>query len=125
MSTLEPLLQRAFHTVAAADANEAMARLREERGSETAVALSYEAVIPDRADLVALAEKLLPRLVYFLDCRGAPLPRAPGVFVSLFHGAQLHFLEVQDVIEVLGQAWGTTPEALVARYGAASADAGS
>lgn len=119
---LDALLGRAFRTVPALEANDAMARIRQERGGDLGLALNYEGVIPPGADLAQLAEKLLPRLIYFLDCRGAPLPRAPGVFVSLFHGEDLHFFEVHDVIEVLGQAWGLGVEELLQRFGAAATD---
>lgn len=122
MTDLDPLLTRAFETSPAMEANAAMARLRDTRGGDLP-ALSYEAVIPAGASLAQLAEALLPRLVYFLDCRGAPLPRAPGVFISLFHGDRLFFFEVHEVLEVLGAAAGATMDELIDRFGAAASNA--
>jgi len=117
---LTVLLGRAFEQAPALEANAAMARLRDSRGDSANLALSYEAVIPEEGGLEYLATRFLPRLVYFLDCRGAKLPRVHGIFLSLFHGDRLYFLEVADAIEVLAQATGLTPEQMVERYGAAS-----
>jgi hypothetical protein len=67
-----------------------------------------------------LAEAVLPRLVYFLDCRGMRLPDAPGVFVSLFLGSSLYFIAPADFFDVLARATGLSCGAMVSRWGAQS-----
>lgn len=116
---VEELLGRAFHAAAAAGANEAIELVR--RNLSEGDALSYEAVLPERDPMKHLSEVVLPRLVYFLDCRGAPLPAAPGVFVSLFAGDRLYFLHPKDVLDVLSRATGISIEEMVRRFGEASA----
>lgn len=119
-SLLDTLFDRAFERVPAAEANAAMAAVRERLASGGAPALSYEAVLPEDAGMEHLEQKVLPRLVYFLDCRGAPLPTAAGVFLSIFRGDGLYFLHTEDFFDVLSQATGLSMEEMVTRYGAAS-----
>ncbi len=117
---LEELLGRAFAQARAEEANDAIARVREQRGGEGRDALSYEAVLPEGKGLAHLAEAVLPRLVYFLDCRGARLPDASGVFVSLFVGASLYFIAPADFFDVLVRATGLSCDQMVSRWGAQS-----
>jgi len=117
---LEELLGRAFGKVPAGEANDAIARVREERGAGGRDALSYEAVVPEGKGLAHLAEAVLPRLVYFLDCRGARLPDASGVFVSLFAGESLYFIAPADFFDVLVRATGLSCDQMVSRWGAQS-----
>jgi hypothetical protein len=117
---LQALLERAFHTAPATDANTEIARVREEQGGGGLEALSYEAVLPPGESLEQLADRLLPRLVYFLDCRKGGVANAHGVFVSLFHKERLYFLHARDVIELCAAQKGFDLEELVKRYGAMS-----
>jgi hypothetical protein len=111
------VLALAFHRVPASEANEAMARLRESEGDEAQPALSYEVVLPREGGAEHLADKVLPRLVYFLHCRGARLPQCPGVFVSIFSGDELYFLRASDLVQALSRQTGLAPEEMVRRYG--------
>lgn len=117
---LEALLGRAFARVDAAEANSAIAAQRAARASGGGEALSYEAALPPSGPWDALLTQTLPKLVYFLDCRGARLPHVGGVFVSLFVGDALYFLEVGDVIEAASDATGLSAAEMVRRWGAAS-----
>jgi hypothetical protein len=93
----------AFARAASADANlridEVRAALEAESG---APAFSYELFVP-RANVDAFfLEQALPRLVYFLSCRGLRTRLTPGVFVSLFSEAGLWFLDAGALVERLG-----------------------
>jgi hypothetical protein len=112
--TVEALKARAFHHAPASEANAEIARMRvEEAGTGAKDALSYEVVVSSYENLV---ESLVPKLVYFLDCRGLRLNSAPGVFLSLFIGDTLYFLKVADFFAVLGLPL----DELVRKHGAAS-----
>ena len=117
---VEELLGRAFATRPAEEANTAIAEFRRERGGAFGEALSYEGVLPVGRERAHLCDVLLPRLVYFLDCRGARPPSAPGVFVSLFHERTLYFLAPDVVFDVLVRATGLTTDEMVARFGASA-----
>ncbi len=119
--TLQPLLERAFETVRAADANVEIDRVRTSRADGLNEVLSYEVLADERAGLEGLAQKVLPKLVYFLDCRGLKLPEVAGVFVSLFAGDRLYFLHVKDFFEVVAPVTGLDVPALVKKYGAEAA----
>lgn len=114
---LAGVLALAFHRVPAPEANEAMARVRESEGEGGQPALSYELVLPAQGAAGHLVEVVLPRLVYFLHCRGARLPHCPGVFVSIFHGDQLYFLRARDLLEALSRQTGLSAEEMVRRHG--------
>ncbi len=120
MSGLDGLLGRAFHQAPAREANEQIAGQRNARAEGALEALSYEIVLEPSATLVDAAERLLPKLVYFLDCRGLPLASARGVFVSLFVGDRLYFIDATDVVAQLAAAAGITLEELKRKHGADS-----
>lgn len=116
-AVLEALMAGALHHASPADANQAIAAARAHLGGEFTEALSYEIVVPALDPDGYLTQRALPKLVYFLDCRGAKLPSAPGVFVSLFTPAGLYFLDAGEVVQVLARARGLTLAELVHRYG--------
>ncbi len=120
MSALQPLLDKAFHRARAMDANNEIASQRNAQAFGGAEALSYELVLSEADDLEAVAEKVLPKLVYFLDCRGVALHDARGVFLSLFVGQALYFVHASEFIAVLAPAAGLSLPELRAKYGAAS-----
>lgn len=113
---IQALLSRAFHRTRAAEASQAIADVREREGSH-GIAVSYECVIPPEGAVEHLVTRVLPRLVYFLECRGAHLPRCGGVFLSLFVGADLYFVRAADALEELSRMSGLSPEEMVRRYG--------
>lgn len=118
---LASLLEKAFKVAPAADANQVIEQVREEQSTELGEALSYEAVVPEANPVSWLAERLLPKLVYFLDSRGARLPSVGGLFVSLFVGDRLYFFEVEPLLELLSE-WSGVPIAEMApKWGANSA----
>jgi hypothetical protein len=115
---VEALLARAFHRARAVDANREIAAVRERKAQAGArQALSYEIVIPAEGAAGYLVSEVLPRLVYFLDCRGATLPRATDVFASLFVGEELLFVEVDALLEELAALSGLDFDQMVERWG--------
>jgi hypothetical protein len=114
---LHRLLSRAFASVASAEANQAIASVRRERGDGGAAVQSYEVVVPSPGADEYLSATVFPRLVYFLDCRGVRLPGTPDVFVSLFASDRLYFCESGDVVSALAEAKGLTLEEARRRYG--------
>ena len=119
MSTvLERLTQLAFHKASPADANQAIEDVRNERSAGGVDALSYEVALPGLAPDEFLTTRVLPKLVYFLDCRGIKVPASGAVFVSLFSTDGLYFVEAGPMVEVLTKARGLTLAEAVRRYGA-------
>lgn len=117
---LASLLGRAVERDPAAQANEAIARLRQREGTDERPAISYEVVLPAANSLNYLTETVLPRLVYFLDCSGAKLPTCAGVFLSVFWKDELFFIRAADALEELSRLTGLTPAQMTERYGAQS-----
>jgi hypothetical protein len=115
---VEELVNGAFARASAADANTTIDEVRETIEAETgAPAFSYELFVP-RVNVEAwLLEQALPRLVYFLSCRGLRTSRTPGVFVSLFTDGGLVFLRAGEVVERLGQRRGLSVDDCFRRYG--------
>jgi hypothetical protein len=111
----------AFARAPLADANDAIARAREDRAGGGQPAVSYEAALPALDPEHHLTHRLLPRLVYFLDCRGARLPAASGVFVSLFTPGGLLFIDAGTLVVALAAERGLALAELVRRYGQAGA----
>jgi hypothetical protein len=118
---LSALLSRAFHRAKAAEANHAIAQVRESEGDPAQPAVSYECVIPSQGAAEHLMTKVLPRMVYFLECSGARLPHCQGVFLSIFVEGDLYFVRAGDAVEELARISGLTLEQLVERYGSESA----
>jgi hypothetical protein len=118
---MSPLLQQlealAFDRASPGDANQAIEAARVACGSQLAPALSYELALPALGPDEFLTHRALPKLVYFLDCRGAKLPHAPGVFVSLFTAQGLWFFDAGALVQALATARGLTLAELVRRYG--------
>ena len=120
---MSPLVQRlldaAFGRAPLAEANQAIARAREARAEGGQPAVSYEVALPALDPDPYLTGRVLPKLVYFLDCRGAPLVGGggQGVFVSLFTPGGLHFIGAGEVVAALGAARGLDPAELRRRYG--------
>lgn len=119
MGALEQLKQLAFHRASPADANTAIDETRAQRSSDSgAEAVSYEVALPALGPDEFLTTKVLPRLVYFLDCRGVKVPGSGDVFVSLFSADGLLFVEAGPMVEVLARARSLTLAEVVRRYGA-------
>lgn len=117
-TVLEQLTQLAFHRASPAEANQAIEDVRNQRSEGGVDALSYEVALPALAPDEFLTTKVLPKLVYFLDCRGVKVPSSGAVFVSLFSAEGLYFLEAGPMVEVLTKARGLTLAEAVRRYGA-------
>lgn len=114
---IQGLLDKAFHRAKAADANVAIAKVRDEQSEDISQALSYELVLPKEKQVEHLVEAVMPRMVYFMESRGAKLPRCLGVFVSLFVDDDLYFVQAADVIDTLSQLSGLSPQEMVKRHG--------
>lgn len=122
---MTPLLERivatSFHRASPAEANTAIddARfIRSEGGYES---VSYEIALPTLAPDEFLKTKALPKLVYFLDCRGVKVPSSGNVFLSLFSEEGLFFMEAGPVVQLLAEARGLTLAEIVRRYGSSGA----
>lgn len=116
---VEQLKSLAFERAELSAANEAIGVVRERRENETGSATSYEVALPAFDVDGFLTTKTLPKLVYFLDCRGERPPRTPRTFVSLFTPEGLYFIDAGATVMALGATLGVmTPAELVRRYGA-------
>ena len=113
---LDQLTQLAFHRASPTEANQAIDDVRAQR-SEGSEAISYEVALPELSPDQFLATKVLPKLVYFLDCRGVKVPGSGNVFVSIFSAAGLLFVEAGPMVEVIARARGLTLAEVVRRYG--------
>ena len=113
MNDAETFLRLAFDQSPAAEANAAMARVREEQGD----ARSYELVLPAQDVRTFLVERTLPKLVDYLESVGAKLPGCGGVFLSVFSGDTLHFIHARDAVHLLSQWSGLSVDELKRRYG--------
>jgi hypothetical protein len=116
-AAVEALLKRAFHTAPAIKANDEIAKMREAEGTPLRSAVSYEVLLPQEGAVAELTERVMPRLVYFLACRGLKLPKCPGIFASIFAGDQLYFIRGEDLLEELSKMSGLTVEEMVQRHG--------
>jgi hypothetical protein len=114
--TLLPLVDLAFGMAEAIQANAAIAEARDAHPG--ARPTSYEVVVADGQGLAALAEAVLPRLLYHLDSLGARPPHWGEVFLSLFIGHQLHFVQASDAMPLLLAARGLTAAEALQRFGA-------
>lgn len=116
---LAQVAELAFHRAPPTDANEAIDAARALRGEASGrEGVSYEVALPALAPDEFLTTRLLPRLVYFLDCRGVRVPASGDVFVSLFSEAGLLFVDAGPLVERLARARGLTLAEVVRRYGA-------
>ncbi len=116
---VETLVSLAFEHAELGEANQAIEVVRERLRAELGSATSYEVALPGVDIDGFLTAKTLPKLVYFLDCRGERPPRTPRTFVSLFTPQGLYFIDAGAVVMALGATLGvTTPAELVRRYGA-------
>ena len=113
---LEALTQLAFHRASPTQANQAIDDVRAQR-SENSEAISYEVTLPELSPDTFLSTKVLPKLVYFLDCRGVKVPGSGNVFVSIFSSTGLLFVEAGPLVEVIARARGLTLAEVVRRYG--------
>jgi len=116
-AAVDALLARSFHRARATDANEEMARMRVQEGGGS-LAVSYELVLPAEGAAEHLTTRVLPRLIYFLECRGSRPPHCAGVFASIFAGDELYFVRAADLVEELSRLSGLSLEELVEKYGA-------
>jgi hypothetical protein len=103
----------AFERAEPSQANLAIAGARERfegRG------VSYEVVLPGLSPDAFLAQKVLPKLVNFLTSRGVRLPASGGVFVSLFTGDGLYFVEAGPFAVRVGAERGLDADELMRRF---------
>lgn len=115
---VEQLSKLAFHRAENAEANTAIAEVRDVRANDGVDATSYEIALPALAPDEYLKDKVLPKLACYLDCRGVKVPSSGGVFVSLFSPEGLLFIEAGPVVELLAKARGLTLAEVIRRYGA-------
>ncbi|MFL5309017.1 MAG: STAUR_1299 family protein [Myxococcales bacterium] len=125
------LLELAYRTAPAADANRAISEAREDaaaaggaaarppRALEASVPLarSYELVIDADASWDRFAAEALPRLVYHLESVGARPPSCQGMVVAAFVGDRLHFLRAGEMLRRAAELTGVSVEELFRRHG--------
>jgi hypothetical protein len=114
---LAELLAAAVRVVPALEANAAIAQMREESGGATDLGLSYEVVVPAGEPWTYLTGVALPKLVYFLDCRGALGAATPGVFVSAFVGERLYFFDAGVFVGLVAKRLGLDLAGLREKWG--------
>ena len=128
---LSHLLELAYRTVPAAEANRAISEEREEAAAAGAaasrplraqegslpLARSYELVIDPDAPWDRFAAEVLPRLVYHLESVGAHPPSCKGVVVAAFVGDRLHFLRAGEMIARAAELSGIPVAELFRRHG--------
>jgi hypothetical protein len=118
VSVVDALVARAFHQAVPSGANDAIDQVRQAQEARTgAPAFSYELFVPRANVDDYFLHHALPKLVHFLHCRGFRSASTPGVFVSLFTGEALHFIEACVALEVLGGARQLGVDELFRRYG--------
>jgi hypothetical protein len=117
MDTAAEFLGLAFSEAPAAEANTAIAAMRERAADELSAATSYELVLPAEGVRAFLLERTLPRLVDYLESTRARLPHCPGVFLSVFAGDRLYFIHARDAVAKLSEWSGLSTEQLRERYG--------
>lgn len=115
---LARIIAQAFDKAPLSEANQAIEHVRNTHENETGSATSYEVALPGVDVDGFLMTKTLPKLVYFLDCRGERPPRTPRTFVSLFTPDGLYFIDAGAMVMTLGASLGLAPVELVRRYGA-------
>jgi hypothetical protein len=117
------LLRKAFFIEEVHNGTEAIERAREKFSQATRTAgLSYEVVAPAISDESWVREGLLQPLVYYCESEGMPIPRCPGVFVSLFIGDRLYCITAAAVLKWAEQQLGTSVDELRASYGTHEAE---
>jgi GNAT superfamily N-acetyltransferase len=128
---LSRLLEVAYRTVPAAEANRAISEAREEAatsgaafarpardaGGEFPLARSYELVIDPEGQWDGFAAEALPRLVYHLESVGAHPPLCKGMVVAAFVGDRLHFLRAGEMIGRAAELSGISVDELFRRHG--------
>lgn len=114
---LEKLEALAFHRADVSTANVAIDDARNQRAREGRDAVSYEIALPALGPEEFLLHKALPKLVYFLDCRGVHPPASGEVFVSLFSERGLLFIDAGPLVEACAAARSLTLAEVVRRYG--------
>jgi GNAT superfamily N-acetyltransferase len=128
---LSRLLELAYRTAPAAEANRAISEAREEAAAAGAaasrapraqegslpLARSYELVIDPEARWDRFASEVLPRLVYHLESVGAHPPSCKGMVVAAFVGDRLHFLRAGEMIERAAELSGIPVAELFRRHG--------
>jgi hypothetical protein len=129
---LARLLEIAYRTVPAAEANRAISEAREEAAASGAaasrpprgggagaapLARSYELVLDPEGQWEQFAAEVLPRLVYHLESLGARPPSCKGMVVAAFVGDRLHFLHAGEMIQRVAELSGISVEELFRRHG--------
>lgn len=128
---LSRLLEIAYRTVPAAEANRAISEAREEAAASGAaasrpprggagslpLARSYELLIDPEGQWEQFAAEALPRLVYHLESLGARPPSCKGMVVAAFVGDRLHFLRAGEMIQRAAELSVISVEELFRRHG--------
>jgi hypothetical protein len=128
---ISQLLDLAYRTVPAAEANEAIAQARHEaaesgaaqarplRSDEAPPALSrsYELILDPDSDWQDFADNALPRLVYHLESVGARPPLCKGIVIAAFVGDRLHFVRAGDLVRRAAELTGISGDELFRRHG--------
>jgi hypothetical protein len=99
-------LARAERRVPARDANVEIDRERTRQQIAHGRALSYEVVIEPGRGFAWLATEVAPRLAQYLGNKKIPPLRCHGVFLPVFAGDELYFLEGPTFFDAVREAEG-------------------
>jgi hypothetical protein len=102
----QTLLQRAERKAIARHANEEIARERLRQQLAHGLALSYEVDLTASHGFAYLAQAVAPRLAHYIHQKKMHAATCRGVFLSLFVGDALYFIEAPVFFDVIRQAEG-------------------
>ena len=115
---LSRLLEKAFFAEEVQNASEAVGRALGKAEQVSHIGASpFEFVAPGNPDEAWLSEQLVPRLVYFCESKGTPVPKCAGTIVMLFVGQRLYGIPAEDVIRWASERLGTPVEQLRMQHG--------
>jgi hypothetical protein len=120
VGALSELIDFARKVAPAADANQVIGQMRDELAAGGEPGLSYEVVVPAGEPWKHLTGTVLPRLVYFLDCRGQLSENTRGIFISAFVGERLYFFDAGTFVGILARKAGLDWKMLREKWGEAT-----
>lgn len=117
-SVLDALRALAFREEPAREANQAIDSVRGgfEAGER---AFSYEILSTGKESFGALAQAVVPKLVYFAETTGRRLPDCAGLFLSVFVGERIFFVSARAFLDRAARLFESTVAELAQRYGPA------
>jgi hypothetical protein len=91
-------LSLAFDETEAIHATAAIGHHRGERAAVVERPRSYEVVVGPDETLLMVAERVMPRFAYHMECLGLPRAGNEGVFFSVFFGERIYFIRCGETV---------------------------